>query len=245
MPRTSAKSDGYKSRSLKHQAKRRAEQQHPAKGRTAQKSVEILRDCHKFAANITKLLEATDYQCFSWFPIEHVITERDDDHVQTWRSIAEYTKSDGYETDDSGLFVELQSEQLRVSNRIACVCMFRAERDADVDLYVTRKTIFSPFPCEEWGVLPLTLHQWRVIALPFIISRACWQWQAAVNWFAERHEVPGGYVFQQVIGWNLEASIRPAQQPTAHEVEFWTGPIIYSLATTGFSKLNTINGFQE
>lgn len=230
--------------------KRRREDQHnPTKGRTVRESNRIRRDCEKFSENINNLLEATGFRRMPWFPVADVITDRDDDAVIDWRGVVENTRTDGYEIDDDGLLVQMQDAGIRASNRIECVVVYSADRDDGLrDFYMTRKNIFNPFPCPEWGALPLTLHQWRLIALTLIESRVYWQWEASVNHYVKLRDMPAGYEYQYIVGWNMVPCQRPSHQPTtldSGEATLWTGHIIYSLATNGSFSQNLMNGYQE
>ena len=235
-------------RSQNYHKRRREDQRNPTKGRTVAESNRLRRDCFKFAENINNLMDATSRARMPWFPVVDVITDRDDDAVIDWRAVAENRKADGYQVADDGLLVQMQDEGIKASNRIEAVVVYSADRHGGHrDFYMTRKTLFSPFACDNWVRAALTRHQWGIIALSMIESRVYWQWEAAVNEYAERHELPGGYVYQYIVGWNMVPAIRPSQQPRIDQEErpLWTGPIIYSLATTGFSKLNMMNGYQE
>lgn len=229
--------------------RRREDERNPTSGRTVRESNRIRRDCIRFSENINNLLDATSYRRMPWFPVQDVITDRDDDAVIDWRSVAENMRQDGYEIDNDGLLVQMQDAGIKASNRIECVVVYSADRDEGRrDFYMTRKNIFSPFPCPEWGYLPLTLHQWRQIALCLIESRVYWQWEAAVNHYAELRELPAGYTYQYIVGWNLVQCATPSRQPTTldkGEEPLWTGHIIYTLATSGSFKPSMMSGCLE
>lgn len=111
--------------------------------------------------------------------------------------------------------------------------------------YMLRKTIHCPFECPEWGSLPLTLHQWRIIALPLIASRVRWQWTQALRWYAEQRAVePTDFTFSYNVGWNLVPPRKPSAQRrnSDQDTTIWTGPIIYFLATNLSLGKNTVRG---
>lgn len=210
----------------------------PTKGRTAAESNRIMRACKRFVQNIAVVNSITgDSAVMPWLPADDVITDRDDDAIVDWRGVAENLKQNGYERDEDGLLVQMQDEGIRASNRIQAVTTY-ADWYGDVcQEYMVRKALFSPFYCPEWGALPLTMTQWRIIALALIDTRVRWQWEEAVNVYAERNGIPihDRFRFLSCVGWNLAA---PAKTPSQGAVEQWTGHIIYTLAAT--ASLNPI-----
>ena len=194
----------------------------------------ILRQCRRFADNLDYLLELTKHQPVEWFDYVDVVTDRDDESIIDWRSVVENIKRDGYATNEHGLLVNMQDHGIKASNCIEAVTTYVDYADGShMSSYMLRKTVFSPFPCDKWGRLPLTLHQWSEIALPIINTRALWQWQHAVNYYAARNNIQlwDGFQYEQAVGWNLVLAKRidQAANDKAHK---WTGPIIYFLSAT-------------
>lgn len=210
------------------------ERAHPTRGRTAAESMRIMRNCRRFADNVLYVMDdLLQGEAVEWFDIRSAITDRDDEAIIDWRGVAENFKADGYATDDDGLLVNMQDHKLTASNRIEAVTIY-VDRFADLEQrYMLRKTVYSPFPCDTWGRLPLTMNQWAEIALPLIRSRALWQWQHALDLYAASNGVKllEGFQFYSIVGWNLVLTKRvPAEQ--MEQVETWTGPIIYTLSAT-------------
>lgn len=210
------------------------ERRHPHKGRSAKDAMRVLRMCQRFDSNLAYILnDVTKYQSLPWFETADVITDRDDEAIIDWRGVVENTRTDGYLTDDSGLLVNMQDKSLQASNVIEAVTTYvdRIGDGINAHEYMLRKTVFSPFPCETWGRLPLTLHQWKVIAWNLVYSRALWQWEAALNEYAERNglKLHNRFELEGLVGWNMVTTKRTGTDDT-QEPQTWTGPIIYTLS---------------
>lgn len=231
----------------------REARRNPTAGRSKAEHNRILRTCLKFHDNLQVLLDLTDERSMPWLPTKDVVTDRDDEAIIDWRAVAEQFKVDGYQVDGDGLLIHMQDPGITASNRIEVVTVYSANDDMQHRDYMLRKTIYSPFPCDRWGALPLTLHQWRIIALVLTETRARWQWEAALNEYASNNGLPGGYRFAYIAGWNLVENRPPFNRHQPHlvrvadnEPELWTGTIMYRLAITGsFSPITHSNGGQE
>lgn len=230
-----------------------AARRNPTEGRSKADHMRVLRDCIRFHDNIQVLLDWTDGRAMPWFPTKDVVTDRDDEAIIDWRAVVERYKVDGYQVDGDGLLIHMQDPGITASNRIQAVTVYSAQDDLENRDYMLRKTLYSPFPCDKWGALPLTLHQWRIIALALTEARARWQWEAALNEYANNNGLPAGYRFAYIAGWNLVENAAPfnRHQPhlvrvADHEPELWTGTIMFRLATTGnFSQTTRSNGGPE
>lgn len=225
----------------------------PTAGRTPAEHMRILRACDRFHDNIQVLLDLTEERSMPWFPTKDVVTDRDDEAIIDWRAVAERFKVDGYQIDGDGLLIHMQDPGITASNRIEVVTVYSAHDDLDNRDYMLRKTVYSPFPCDRWGALPLTMHQWRIIALAISEARARWQWEAALNEYAEKNGLPAGYRFAYIAGWNLVENRAPFNRHQPHlvrvasnEPKLWTGTIMFRLATTGsFSPTTHSDGGPE
>lgn len=224
------------------------QRRNPTAGRSNAEHNRITRTCSRFHDNLQVLLDLTDEQPMPWFPIKDVVTDRDDEAIIDWRAVAERFKVDGYQVDGDGLLVNMQDPGINASNRIETVTVYSAHDDLVNRDYMLRKTLYSPFPCETWGSLPLTLHQWRIIALVLSEVRARWQWEAALNDYASRNGLPAGYRFSYIAGWNLVECRAPFNRQQSRlarvadrEPEIWTGTIMFRLATTANFSLTTRN----
>ena len=234
-------------RTKRNREMRRKERRKPAPKRSSAESNRIRLRCERFRDNIIMLLEETRYQPMPWFPSAHVITDNDDTHIAHWRSIME-RKDKPYESDESGLLVNLQDPAIRMTNRIDAVITFEQKvkpAGAQWGSFMIRKSIYSPLPCPKWGRLPLSIHQWRIIAGPLVHAMALWQYTNAVIEANKRVELPHDYVLHLLVGWNMVESQKPSNEPRIGEREIWTGPIIFSLATESCLKLSTLDGNLE
>lgn len=234
-------------RSTNMQAQLLHERRNPTAGRTGAESNRIRRDCERLATNLELVMSLTYGYPMRWFPIEDVVTDRDDEAIIDWRAVAENQVIDGYATDDTGLLVNMQDDGIQASNRIEVVTVYTATDGGVVPGidYMLRKTIYCPFECPEWGSLPLTLHQWSIIALPLIKSRVQWQWTEALRWYAERNGItPCDFEFSYNVGWNLVPPRKPAAQRrnSDQDAHIWTGPIIYFLSTNLSLNRNMTRG---
>lgn len=215
---------------------RQEQHANPTKGRTSAQSNRIRRALQSLNEHLTRALELTDYTELPWLPSHYVLTDRDDDSIVDWRGVAEHQKS--YNTDATGLLVDMHDHGIKATNNIAVVTTYKNEAD---QRYMIRKTVYSPLPCDTWNALPLTLTQWRIIAETLINTRICWQWPQAVRDYAGDQS----YEFDFTVGWNLNKPRKPFTPNEKHiiymgekydgEPELWTGNIIYRLGTDAFS----------
>ncbi len=214
-----------------------------AEGRTATEVNRYTRACKRFAENIELVMRETEFRPMPWHPYEHVVTDRDDDHIDVWRNLVE-REEDGYDRADDGRLLKFNRDtqnKIYSTNCIEAVMVFTAHRDIGEDSYMLKKRLYSPFKCDNWGRAPLNLSQWSIIAIPYILSRALWQYEKAVNWYVERNDLMAGYSYDYIVGWYLDRATRPSQQkyPEGYVKPIWTGPTIYSLATNSSFKPST------
>ena len=235
-------------RSQAYHDKRLEREANPTAGRTNKESSRIRRDCHRFNNNLAWFLEQTDNQRMPWLPHEHVVTDTDDDSILDWRAVAETYKGDGLHPDEYGQLVNMQNPAITASNRIEAVTTYSSDDTGYASnaktYYMLRKTVHSPFPCDEWGTLPLSLHQWRIIAYNLIMSRVNWQWTEALRHYARRNN-HSWWEFEPdgLVGWNL---VKPKQIHLNQDTELWTGHIIYSASRTFPSnRTNQCSGGQK
>ena len=71
------------------------------------------------------------------------------------------------------------------------------------DGFLIKKPVLCPLPCKRWGRLPITLAQWRRIAMTLIESERRWRWVHGVRYYTENKDmVPAG-----IAGWHLEPTV--------------------------------------
>lgn len=210
----------------------------PTAGRTVAESNAIRRDCERLRDNLRLVLDFTERAQLDWFPTADAITDTDDEAIIDWRAVAE-RKAGGYDVDEDGLLINMQDHGITASNRIEAVTVYNSG-GAD---YMIRKTINCPFSCDVWGSLPLTLHQWRIIASVLIETRVLWQWTKAVNEYAALRDMKrlGEFTHAYTVGWNLVPPKKPLHN-VRQERELWTGPIIYFLSTNLSLNKSMIRG---
>ena len=148
-----------------------------------------------------------------WLP-EAVITPHHELMYLDSRESYENTERDEY-----GYVVDMYDRNQRATNRVRAATWYK---NNDGALYMTVLIIVSPLPCDEWGALPLTLGQWRIIIPEMIATHMHWKWVHAVRkyWNDTGYEVGGTF------GWHLEK----CNKLTKDHAELCTGQAIYSQA---------------
>lgn len=185
----------------------------PCPGRTGSEREYITRRLYDIAESIDYHLErlALSGDQPLWLP-EAVITPAIE---------AQYVESkDAYEStarDEHGYITDVHNHNQRATNRVRVASWYR---NNDNSLYMIALIAVSPLPCNEWGALPLTLAQWRVIIPQIIMSHMEWKWLHAVRkyWTDDTYQVGGSF------GWYLESCKRLDQDHT----QLWTGQAIYA-----------------
>jgi len=123
---------------------------------------------------------------------ETCITSTDNDRatkaLPAWQS---------QQKDADGYMIETHDYMRRASNRILVSTWYRNE---DSDLYHVLQPIISPLPCDQWGVVPLNLSQWRAAVATLIEAHAKWKWQHAVRAYWQ-----GDYTWKYggPLGWQM------------------------------------------
>lgn len=190
---------------------------------------------------IRLFLDNTQFQpCKGWLPYEHVITPKDED----WLPDLYRLYSDKGAKDEFGMLLDWHDPGIRASNRIAVVSWYKNDSGGE---FLMQKNLYSPLPCDAWGRLPLTLHQWQIIAPPLILSTQLWQWLPAVrHYFGDDTFTIGGFM-----GWHLQETAKPFSVEKARSGDGylfetdsqkergdapWIGRIIYKHITTEYSQ---------
>lgn len=166
----------------------------PAPGRTRIQSTRIRRTLEKINNEIDYWLSVTEYRIMrGWLPYENIITPRDEDYLQDF-----YAMFGGVQDlDDDGYMIAQHDSGQRATNHILAVTWYENDQGGE---FLIGRNVFSPLPCSEWGCLPLTLAQWRIIALSMVASRQHWQWLPAVqHYFDDSSFRVGGFM-----GWTLQ-----------------------------------------
>ncbi len=104
------------------------------------------------------------------------------------------------------------------SNRIEFVATF-ATPTKHVFRIVER--VACPIPCEKWGRFPLTVRQWRRIALPLILSECLWRFVHMVRDYTQDNR----FNLYSVEGWYL---CKPSKIKTDRRSDLWTNRVILS-----------------
>lgn len=147
----------------------------PAPGRTSAESQRIRRTLAKIKESINHWLTVTEHRPMKgWLPYENVVTARDDDYLQDF--FAAYT--DEGEVDADGYLLQFHDEGIKATNNVTAITWYKNQIDGE---FLLAKPIYSPLPCKQWGRLPLTLAQWRIVAPELILSAQLWQWLHAVR----------------------------------------------------------------
>jgi hypothetical protein len=118
----------------------------------------------------------------------------------------------------------MHDHNLRATNRARIAAWYR---NIDNQLYMTAMVAVSPLPCPEWGALPLTLNQWKIIIPTLTLSHMEWKWLHAVR----RHWHDDTYLCGGSFGWYME----PCKKLTKGVGELCTGQAIYSHVVRQYS----------
>lgn len=190
----------------------------PCPGRTGAQREYITRRLHDIADTIDYHLARLDGAEPAWLP-EAVITPNIE---------AQYVESkDAYEStsrDEHGYITDMHNHNQRATNRVRIASWYK---NMDENLYMTALIAVSPLPCDEWGALPLTLSQWRVIIPQITLTHMQWKWLHAVRkyWSDESYQVGGTF------GWYME----PCKILDKDYSQLWTGQAIYSHVVRQYS----------
>lgn len=212
----------------------------PVRGRFSNtERMRIVRALSAIAERIDYWLEETDYQPMKgWLPYESVVTARDDDYVRDF--FAAYREED--KIDEDGYLRGFHDPGIKATNKIIAVTWYKNAINGE---FLLAKPVYSPLPCSEWGRLPLTLTQWRLVAPQLIGSMQLWQWLHAVRHYLsdETFEI-GGFM-----GWHFSETQKTVnlskiggylfdardEEDQAKDATGWTGHIIYKHITDEFS----------
>lgn len=214
----------------------------PAPGRPQKHYNRITRTLQMIAARIRLHLEQTGFRDVKWLPSEGLITPKDDE----WQYDLHAQYLEKYQVEDDGYLTDWHDEGIRATNRIMAVTWYAND---DGHGFIIKKPVYCPLPCKQWGRLPITLTQWRIVAPMLIESGMLWQWVHAVRHYTDDPSYAPG----QIVGWHLE----PANAVTSFQklkesgkgycLDFrsdeeqqqdsdgWTGRNIYLDITSAFS----------
>ncbi len=175
----------------------------PCPGRTQKQYQRITRCLSAVEARIRFYLEQSGYEAKQWLPSEGVITSKDDE----WQyDLYAQLQPGKYTLEDDGYMIDWHDVGQKATNRIVAITWYDNGRG---DAFIIKKPILSPIPCKQWGRLPITLAQWRPIAMTLIESEQLWRWVHSVRHYTDDQEfTPTG-----IAGWHME----PAQAIVSHK----------------------------
>ena len=215
----------------------------PCPGRSPKDYKKVQRTLDKIQGRIRFWLENTNYSDRKWLPSEGAVGDRDDE----WQyDLAAQMGPDSHNIEPDGYLTDWHDKSIKATNRIVAVTWYTNSND---DGYIIKKPVISPLPCPQWGRLPITLAQWRTIAMTLIESEQLWRWVHAVRYYTE----DSTYQPTGIAGWHME----PTQPIVSHkklaaegkgfimdmrsqgereqDAEGWTGVTLYQDITAGFS----------
>jgi hypothetical protein len=151
-----------------------------------------------------------------------------------------------YNLEDDGYMVDWHDKGIKATNRIVAVTWYDNHKG---DGFIIKKPVLCPLPCKQWGRLPITLAQWRRIAMTMIEAEQLWRWIHAVRQYTDDQEfMPTG-----IAGWHLEPTQAAvsykklaaegkgyiidmrSQDEREQDAEGWTGRNLYLDIIDGFS----------
>ena len=215
----------------------------PCPGRSPKQYNRICRALNAIDARVRFYLNETEYSDRKWLPSEGVVHESDDE----WQyDLYAQLQPGSYHLDDDGYMSDWHDSGIKATNRIVAVTWYDNKQG---DGFIIKKPVLCPLPCERWGRLPITLAQWRLIAMSLIESEQLWRWVHAVRNYTEKPDFkPAG-----IAGWHFE----PTQAVVSHkklaeegkgfiidmrsqeernqDAAGWTGQNLYLDITAGFS----------
>lgn len=215
----------------------------PCPGRSQKHYQRITRCIDAIDARIRFYLEQTGYADKKWLPSEGVVNNTDDE----WQYDLYAQFQEGkYHLDDDGYALEWHDATIKATNRIVAVTWYDNDEGGG---FIIKKPVLSPIPCDTWGRLPITLTQWRRIAMTLIESDQLWRWTHSVRQYLDDNNFkPAG-----IAGWHME----PTQAIVSHrklaeegkgyiidmrsteeqlqDAEGWPGQNIYLDIIAGFS----------
>jgi hypothetical protein len=168
----------------------------PAPGRPSKHYHRITRTLDLVTSRISANLVATEFADLKWLPYEGVVHERDDE----WQyDLHAQVHPEDHKPEDDGHMPTWTDPGIKATNRIMAVTWYD---DGDGDAFIIKKPVLCPLPCNQWGRLPITLAQWRRIAMVLIESERRWRWVHAVRHYTDNNNmVPAG-----IAGWHLETT---------------------------------------
>ena len=215
----------------------------PCPGRSQKHYQRITRCLDAITARVRFWLEQTEYSDRKWLPSEGVVHEADDE----WQyDLYAQLQPGSYNLETDGYMTDWHDAGIKATNRIVCVTWYD---NADGDGFIIKKPVLSPIPCSQLGRLPITLTQWRRIAMTLVEAEQLWRWVHAVRHYTDNPTFkPAG-----IAGWHLEPT-SPAvnhkklaeegkgfiidmrsQDEREQDTEGWTGRNLYQDIIAGFS----------
>jgi hypothetical protein len=171
------------------------------------------------ARRLVEINSITMYHCDmtegrnpKWLPEAQITPEMEATYVDTLDAYKDGRR------DEWGYLLDMHDHNRRATNRIRVATWYRSKSSGD--LYMAPLIAVSPLPCEEWGALPLTLAQWRVVMPSLIRSHIHWKWLHTVRDYLGDPTMEVGGSF----GWHMEKCGKLIQD----HAELCTGQAIYS-----------------
>lgn len=161
-----------------------------------------------------------------WLPEACITPTQDLDNAESLEAFQ------GAHRDSDKCIMSMHNPNQRASNRVRIATWYKT---ASGDLYMTQMIALSPLLCAEWGALPLTLAQWRLIIPQITATHMYWKWVHAVRQYLHDDSYQVGGTF----GWYME---KCKKLPKDHSA-LCTGQAIYSHVVRQYSEhVSAISG---
>lgn len=215
----------------------------PCPGRSQKHYRRIVRTLNQIEARTRFWLEQTEYQPRKWLPSEGVVNETDDE----WQyDLYAQLQPGSYNIEPDGYMTDWHEPGIKATNRIVAVTWYDTEQG---DGFIIKKPVLCPLPCPQWGRLPITLAQWRIIAMTLIEAEQLWRWIHAVRHYTSNDD----YKPTGIAGWHMEPTMSAvshkkladegkgfiidmrSQGEREQDAEGWTGRNLYLDIIAGFS----------
>lgn len=175
----------------------------PCPGRTRKHYQRITRTLDQIEGRLRFYLEQTDYAPRKWLPAGGVVTDKDDE----WQyDLYAQLQPGAYTLEDDGYMRDWHDQSIKATNRIVAVTWYDNNKGGG---FIIKKPVLCPLPCDQWGRLPITLSQWRRIAMTMIEAEQLWRWVHAVRHYTDDED----YQPTGIAGWHLE----PTQAAVSHK----------------------------
>jgi len=196
--------------------------ENPFPGRTEKHRSRIKRALVEINDELSYHLQNTEGETPDWLPPLDITPAIEQEAVQ---SREDWQNAD---RDNDGLIYNI-NKQLRAANTIRVGTWYNTTDNSNA-LFMLALPITSPLPCEQWGALPLTRSQWRLVFRNMLLAHMRWRWIHSVR----RYWRNDSYQVGKSFGWYMQSCKKLEK---GGSTALWTGQAIYSPAVRKYTIL--------